>query len=136
MRPDRSWILRRKDPTGHLTEEFMNGIDEFMKLVTEEVPMNIDSAGRILCPCRRCKNRVRIDRCTLEEHLYSCGFVESYLNWTLHGENAWGVEGSTFVVPDDEVDTRNPYVQMVEDAMGDLLNPDIEDLEEDPNPLA
>ncbi|KAF7811409.1 hypothetical protein G2W53_032385 [Senna tora] len=109
MRPDRSWILRRKEPSGRVSEEFMDEVDEFLKLVNE-FPINKDSLGRILCPCGRCKNCVRKDEYTIERHLYYNGFVEGYLNWTIHGENAWGGEGSAFNDADDEEDTRNPYV--------------------------
>ncbi|KAF7812423.1 putative transposase, Ptta/En/Spm, plant [Senna tora] len=44
-------------------------------------------------------------------------FVEGYLNWTIHGEKAWGGEGSAFNDADDEEDTGNPYVDMVVDAV-------------------
>lgn len=99
MRPDRSWMARRRDRrAGYPSEKYMDGIDAFMKLVNEN-PINMDSAGRILCPCKRCKNRVRIDSFSLEKHLYSHGFMESYLNWTLHGENKWDDrECSAFIV--------------------------------------
>ncbi|KAF7802611.1 hypothetical protein G2W53_041722 [Senna tora] len=135
MRPDRSWILRRKEPSGRVSEEFMDGVEEFLKLVNE-FPINKDSLGRILCPCGRCKNCVRKDEYTIERHLYYNGFVEGYLNWTIHGENAWGGEGSAFNDATDDEDTRNPYVDMVVDAARGRLDPNFECMEEDPNPSA
>ncbi|KAF7832911.1 putative transposase, Ptta/En/Spm, plant [Senna tora] len=132
MRPDQSWILRRKEPYGHVSEEFMDGVDEFLKLVNE-FPINKDSLGRILCPCGRCKNCVRKDEYTIERHLYYNGFVEGYLNWTIYGENAWGGEGSAFNDVDVE-DTRNPYVDMVVDVVRGRLDPNFECMEEAPNP--
>ncbi|KAF7823771.1 putative transposase, Ptta/En/Spm, plant [Senna tora] len=125
MRPDRSWILRRKEPSGRVSEEFMDGVDEFLKLVNE-FPINKDSLGRILYPCGRCKNCVRKDEYTIERHLYYNGFVESYLNWTIHGENAWGGEGSAFNDADDEEDTRNRYVDMVVDVARGRLDHNFE----------
>ncbi|KAK2360765.1 hypothetical protein QL285_085995 [Trifolium repens] len=61
--------------------------------------------------------------------------MENYLNWTIHGENQWGDSSSMSNVHDEEMETRNPYVDMVIDAMGDDLSED-QNLEEDPNPSA
>ncbi|KAF7811967.1 hypothetical protein G2W53_032943 [Senna tora] len=48
--------------------------------------------------------------------------LEGYLNWTIHGEKAWGGEGSAFNDADDDEDTRNPNVDMVVDtARGRLI---------------
>ena len=50
MRPDRSWILRRKDHTGRVSEEFQNGVDDFLNIARGD-PTTADILGRIPCPC-------------------------------------------------------------------------------------
>jgi hypothetical protein len=59
--------------------------------------------------------------------------MEGYTNWILHGEDQWGESSSTSTAHHEETKTRNPYVDMVIDAMDDDLT---DDLEEDPNPSA
>ncbi|KAK2455713.1 hypothetical protein QL285_003139 [Trifolium repens] len=134
MRPDRSWMMRRKDNNGQVTEEFKNGVDDFIEIAKRQLGV-VDVLGRIFCPCFKCKNCVREKPFWVEKHLYEHGFMENYLNWTIHGENQWGDSSSMSNVHDEEMETRNPYVDMVIDAMGDDLSED-QNLEEDPNPSA
>ncbi|KAK2420664.1 hypothetical protein QL285_031368 [Trifolium repens] len=50
MRPDRSWMMRRKDNNGQVTEEFKNGVDDFIKIAKRQLGV-ADVLGRIFCPC-------------------------------------------------------------------------------------
>jgi hypothetical protein len=127
-------MMRRKDNNGQVTEEFKNGVDDFIKIAKRQLGV-ADVLGRIFCPCFKCKNCVREKTFWVEKHLYEHGFMENYLNWTIHGENQWGDSSSMSNVHDEEMETRNPYVDMVIDAMGDDLSED-QNLEEDPNPSA
>ncbi|XP_072076225.1 uncharacterized protein [Arachis hypogaea] len=134
MAPDRSWMSRRQDCTGHLSEEFKKGVVEFLYFV-ERNPTVIDSLGRILCPCTKCKNRIRDEIFWVEKYLCDHGFIEGYTNWTAHGEERWVEQDATNVTQEHEEENTNPYVDMVIDAAGDNLNV-MKGLEEDPNPSA
>ncbi|XP_057739900.1 uncharacterized protein LOC130957009 [Arachis stenosperma] len=134
MAPNRSWMSRRQDCTGHLSEEFKKGVVEFIDFV-ERNPTVIDSLGHILCPCTKCKNRLRDEIFWVEKHLCDRGFMEGYINWTAHGEERWVEQDATNVTQEHEEENTNPYVDMVIDAAGDNLNI-VEGLEEDPNPSA
>ncbi|RDX95700.1 hypothetical protein CR513_21742, partial [Mucuna pruriens] len=90
MRPDRSWMIRRKDCTGQVSEEFKNGVDDFIKIAKKD-PTVVDALSRIPCPCSKCKNYVRKETFWVEKHLYQYGFMEDYINWTIHGEDRWGI---------------------------------------------
>jgi len=86
MKPDRSWMMRRKDCNGQVTEEFKNGVDDFIKVAKRHSGV-ADALGRIFFPCSKCKNRVRENSFWVGKHLYEHGFMDYYLNWTVHGEN-------------------------------------------------
>ena len=68
MRPDRSWMRRRKNNNGQVTEEFKNGVDELIE-VSKRDPRVADALGRIFCPCSKCKNCVREQSFWVEKHL-------------------------------------------------------------------
>lgn len=121
MRPNRSWMIRRKDCTGQVTEEFKNGVDDFIKIATRD-PTVADALSRIPCPCSKCKNCVTKEVFWVEKHLYQYGFMKDYINWTVHGEDRWEDSSSRSIVHDEEVETRNPYVDTVIDAVLDELN--------------
>ncbi|RDY06893.1 hypothetical protein CR513_09061, partial [Mucuna pruriens] len=132
MRPNRSWMIRRKDCTCEGSEEFQNGVDNFIKIAKKD-PIVVDALSDIPYPCSKCKNYVRKETFWVEKHLYQNGFMKDYINWTVHGEDRWGDNSSTSIVHDEEIDARNPYVDMVIDVVGDQLNSEDQDLGEDPN---
>lgn len=79
MKPDRSWMMRRKDCNGQVTEEFKNEVDDFIKVAKRHSGV-ADALGRIFCPCSKCKNRIRENSFWVGKHLYEHGFMEDYLN--------------------------------------------------------
>ncbi|RYR13333.1 hypothetical protein Ahy_B04g070386 isoform B [Arachis hypogaea] len=127
-------MSRRQDCTGYLSEKFKKGVVEFIDFV-ERNPTDIDSLGHILCPCTKCKNRLKDKIFWVEKHLCDRGFMEGYINWTAHGKERWVEQDATNVTQEHEEENTNPYVDMVIDAVGDNLNV-VEGLEEDPNPSA
>jgi hypothetical protein len=48
MRPDRSWMMRRKDSNGQVTEKFKNGVDDFIEIAKRQSGV-ADVLGRIFC---------------------------------------------------------------------------------------
>ena len=89
----RSWIDRpHLDPnTRLLTEEYQQGITEFMGLVHRQPEAK---TGTLRCPCSNCKNRKVIKEWDVWTHLYLSGFTRSYKIWYHHGETDYE-HGST-----------------------------------------
>jgi hypothetical protein len=71
-------MMRRKDNNGQVTEEFKNGVDDFIEIAKRQLGV-ADVLGRIFCPCFKCKNCVREKPFWVEKHLYEHGFMENYL---------------------------------------------------------
>jgi hypothetical protein len=79
LQMDKSWINSRPFGKAHL-----DGVSEFMKLVSEK----FDEDAQILCPCRRCLNRVHCHKGQVEDHLLLHGMASTYTNWIYHGEGS------------------------------------------------
>lgn len=82
----RSWMDRNhQDPsTGLLTEEFVQGLQQFMSFASnQQITME---TGKMYCPCPVCKNRRFGTVSGVWKHLYSRGFMAGYKIWYSHGE--------------------------------------------------
>ncbi|XP_013587282.1 PREDICTED: uncharacterized protein LOC106295833 [Brassica oleracea var. oleracea] len=84
----RSWMDKlHMDPnTNLLTEEYVQGIGEFMKLV-EQQP--VAKTGMLRCLCSICNNNRIIREFVVWTHLYMRGFSRNYKVWYLHGETGY-----------------------------------------------
>ncbi|XP_027933729.1 uncharacterized protein LOC114189213 [Vigna unguiculata] len=132
MRPNRTWMLQRNDQSGMISGEFRDGVDDFIRIATRDLTIP-DVTGCIPCPCTRCRNRYWETSFNVEKHLYHHGFVDGYVNWTLHGEKKWEDKSSTSVIQDFIDESKRPYVDMIIDASLGRINSEVE---EDPNPSA
>ena len=74
---DRSWIKDRLFSDAHL-----DGVKEFMNLVSQR----FDKNEEVLCPCRRCLNRVHQHKGEVYDHLLIHGMTSTYTRWVHHGE--------------------------------------------------
>src|ERR1700731_3107415 len=97
---ERNWMYNGD----RLSEEYLNGVAEFMRAATED-RLN---RGRqyICCPCIDCKNlRDFVNSDQIQDHLIRRGFTERYTCWTSHGEQHMTVqqEGGN----DDIVEAEN-----------------------------
>ena len=118
--------------TGLLTEEFSEGLREFMALATNQKKAR--KTCKIYCPCNKCQNRRLIVIDEVWSHLYCHGFVPGYKIWYNHGENDTMVDnyGSTseqyvrdstsLVEPAVEVESTVGHVQMVNDAFREIMS--------------
>ena len=66
---DRSWINSRM-----FSREHVDGVNEFMSFVSER----FSDDEELLCPCRRCLNRIRRLKGQIEDHLYIHGMASTY----------------------------------------------------------
>ncbi|WZZ39401.1 hypothetical protein YC2023_035660 [Brassica napus] len=84
----RSWIDKpHLDPnTNLLTEEYVQGIGEFMRLVQQQPDAK---SGMLRCPCSSCNNNKVIKEFDVWTHLYMKGFSRNYKVWYLHGETGY-----------------------------------------------
>ncbi|KAK1375224.1 hypothetical protein POM88_031417 [Heracleum sosnowskyi] len=83
MASDRNWMYRRFDSRNNITEEYMFGVQDFIKVALKE---NVDSKGRIKCPCKECGNTWSKLPENVTYDLYRYGIMESYTKWIFHGE--------------------------------------------------
>ena len=67
-------------------------INEFSEVALED--MKHRGKKEILCPCKKCENRVLIDPSTgrVKMHLLKHSFMPGYTWWTSHGEDAKDAE--------------------------------------------
>ncbi|KAJ7942534.1 Transposon protein, putative, CACTA, En/Spm sub-class [Quillaja saponaria] len=132
MSVDRGWIDRCV-VDGYITDEFMQGVEEFLSLAYGN--SSIVYEGTIKCPCAACKHRKYLSRDEITVHLYKKGFVPNYKLWTVHGELCISEPSSSF---SGTVRGDNPYKNMVLDVAGPKFVPDTERIiePEEPNPEA
>ena len=108
---DKNWINSRLFSKAHL-----DGVSEFMKFVSEKFPNDED----ILCPCRRCLNRVHRNKGVVQDHLYIHGMTSTYDQWIHHGE---ALDGRII----ENADHLNEHIPFNEDVG---MNEDEEDLDD------
>ncbi|KAK1355148.1 hypothetical protein POM88_048404 [Heracleum sosnowskyi] len=101
MSSDQSWMSRRYDGRGGLSDEYKRGVDNFVEFAQRIK----DTDGNILCPCTQCKNSAWRTEDELKVHLYRFGIIESYTRWEYHGEKSnWHDHYSMRTNQDDEDD--------------------------------
>ncbi|CAG7869581.1 unnamed protein product [Brassica rapa] len=116
----RSWIDRpHLDPnTRLLTEEYQQGITEFMGLVHRQPEAK---TGMLRCPCSNCKNKKVIKEWDVWTHLYLSGFTRSYKIWYHHGETDYELDAKAWKhfqskYPDFAYERRNVYLGLCTDG--------------------
>jgi len=60
----------------------LDGVTEFMNFVSDKLGDNQE----ILCPCRKCLNRIHRHKGDVEDHLLIHGMTNTYTRWIHHGE--------------------------------------------------
>ncbi|XP_044383493.1 uncharacterized protein [Triticum aestivum] len=121
---DRSWIKARK-----FSEEYINGVKEFMNFVRETYCRGCSNS-----PCRKCLNRKHEPQGKVEDHILIYGMSSTYDRWIHHGEplnveadgDAQHVDGAIDIVVDvAEKDVRLEEEDLYED---DRIHDMIQDL--------
>ncbi|KAL8120472.1 hypothetical protein AgCh_017587 [Apium graveolens] len=85
MTYDRSWVgHNRYNDLKYLTEEYKNGVDDFIKFACDHLDPR--DGGLIRCPCNDCVNKYFKDPSAVKVDLYLNGIMEWYTRWDLHGE--------------------------------------------------
>ncbi|KAG7583522.1 Transposase-associated domain [Arabidopsis suecica] len=82
MDMDKSWITKPR-----LSQDYIIGVKRFLDFAFSKIKVDM-----LKCPCQRCclvKNKLRVD---IEGDLMCHGFLSTYTNWYLHGEELDGQE--------------------------------------------
>jgi len=121
---DYSWMYR-DSPQELRRMDYCNGVQGFINFATS-IPKNFIGCG-ISCPCMKCENKKYPHPDIVMMHLLHKWFMENYLCWYAHREvfvrNKRMEEmvvrptSSTRNVQEVANDNRNPYKNMVMDAM-------------------
>ena len=124
----RDWMyIRRKPGEKYLNDEFVSGVEEFIKCA--QANPDAMSIRKIRCPCLKCENGVFLDVEEVKEHLYRRGFIANYQQWTSHGEpfiNDAGVYEGHHCLSSKDREACNPYRTMVIEVAGPSFNPNFD----------
>ena len=116
--------------TSHLSDEYLSGVEEFMKCATEDMKNN--EKDKMVCPCCDCNNLRNFSMLDqVRGHLIRRGFKQQYTCWIWHGEN---VETDTCndTERDEDHNIDNDESDHVEvDGNDDDFDQMLRDLEED-----
>ena len=87
MAEHRSWMYNRiiKGRHGYV-KEFLEGLEGFLAFATQQP--NLESEGKIRCPCEKYENNRILPFATVKVHILRRGFMDNYYYWTCHGEQA------------------------------------------------
>ncbi|KAJ4910808.1 Transposase-associated domain protein [Raphanus sativus] len=73
---DKSWIYKPR-----LSEAYTDGVDAFLEFAFGNIQVE-----KLKCSCNRCSLYTPRTRIEIRDHLICYGFMKSYTNWVLHGE--------------------------------------------------
>ena len=76
---DRSWVFAKQ-----FTLVYMQGVEEFIKFVSERYPED----AHIRCPCLNCLNQRLRPQTEVETHIHIFGMSATYTRWIHHWESA------------------------------------------------
>ncbi|KAG5405842.1 hypothetical protein IGI04_011961 [Brassica rapa subsp. trilocularis] len=96
---DKSWINKSR-----LSRDYTNGVKKFLDFAFGKIKVDM-----LKCPCNHCslsKSKLRQD---IEGDLMCFGFLSSYTEWVLHGEDVDTTGKATEILhaPDDSNSTAN-----------------------------
>ena len=79
---DRSWMYG----ASRVSDEYLTGVDEFIKVAMEDMSNN--GNVKMACPCRDCNNNQKWSNpVQVRNHLIRRGFKQDYTRWIWHGES-------------------------------------------------
>ncbi|XP_073138901.1 uncharacterized protein [Henckelia pumila] len=134
MDDTRSWMYRRLE-NGFVTNEFFNGVEEFVNFA--KMHPEIMCGQTMRCPCnhRKCRNRAYHDEDEVKLHLCRYGFVPDYYRWHHHGETYITPEVEHWVGSSSSTQVEN--VDNMQNMVHNIYNSiNIEDEPQSPNQTA
>uniref|UniRef100_A0A1J3CP28 Transposase-associated domain-containing protein n=1 Tax=Noccaea caerulescens TaxID=107243 RepID=A0A1J3CP28_NOCCA len=110
---DKSWITKHR-----LSQDYINGVNGFLDFAFLHMKTDM-----IKCPCQRCclirfKGRVEV-----EGDLFCHGFLPTYTNGYMHGEEIESDEDTVGLERESPIDyTQDPTMNLLEDVFPSLNN--------------
>ncbi|KAK4394158.1 hypothetical protein Sango_1886600 [Sesamum angolense] len=120
------------------TKEYEKGLNEFFDMAFA----NVCLSGKIVCPCKYCKNGKWINRELAKEHLLIDRFMKGHTNWVIDGEasssdqvyfqddilddmdelvhDAFGVQETYLNMEEESNEQANIFYKLLDDAQKEL----------------
>ena len=106
---------------------YEDGVEQFLAFAYRDIPQD----SEILCPCKRCKNRLNLSLDEVRTHLRCDGILQGYTTWVHHGENyerptdpfvdvpnITGILGTSGPVQDDQHGESDSMQELLRAALG------------------
>ncbi|KAM7506981.1 hypothetical protein LguiA_017434 [Lonicera macranthoides] len=77
---NKEWMKERN----RLSQVYRHGVEEFIEYA---IANDVLKLSTILCPCIKCRNKLRFPAVDIRKHLIKNGINKTYTQWLLHGED-------------------------------------------------
>ncbi|KAM7486516.1 hypothetical protein LguiA_002525 [Lonicera macranthoides] len=77
---NKEWMNERN----RLSQVYRQGVEEFIEYAIANDVLKLPT---ILCPCVKCRNKLRYPAVDIRKHLIKNGINKTYTQWLLHGED-------------------------------------------------
>ncbi|KAG7542393.1 Transposase-associated domain [Arabidopsis thaliana x Arabidopsis arenosa] len=110
---DKSWITKHR-----ISQDYINGVKEFL-----DFAFGYSKTDMIKCPCQRCFLVKHKNRTEIEGDLVCHGFLPTYTNWYLHGEELDFQEQEVRLEHESDDDhVENPTMNLLGDVFPSMSN--------------
>ncbi|CAE5960003.1 unnamed protein product [Arabidopsis arenosa] len=110
---DKSWITKHR-----ISQDYINGVKEFL-----DFAFGYSKTDMIKCPCQRCFLVKYKNRTEIEGDLVCHGFLPTYTNWYLHGEELDFQEQEVRLEHESDDDhVENPTMNLLGDVFPSMSN--------------
>jgi hypothetical protein len=93
--------------------------DAWVRVADEFVALTFaGDAHFVMCPCRECRNLIRLKKVEVSYHVFKHGFMLNYLVWREHGEVVTTIESDG----DQDVDQMDDMVDDIRNEYPELRN--------------
>ena len=96
-----------------ISEVYRQGVEDFIEFA---ITNDVEKLSTILCPCVKCRNKLRFPVVEVRNHLIINGINRKYTKWILHGE----VPLSTPIAHHPSVDHVELEGNISEENVGDV----------------
>ncbi|KAM7503295.1 hypothetical protein LguiB_002199 [Lonicera macranthoides] len=115
---NKEWMNERNK----ISEVYRQGVEDFIKFALAN---DVEKLSTIICPCVKCRNKLRFPIVEVQNHLIINGINRTYTKWLLHGEMSSSTPVAQHLLIDHVELEGNIGVQDVGDIgveMGNLVD--------------
>ncbi|KAM7474177.1 hypothetical protein LguiB_021420 [Lonicera macranthoides] len=106
---NKEWMNERN----RISEVYRQGVEDFIKFA---VANDVEKLSTIICPCVKCRNKLRFPIVEVQNHLIINGINRTYTKWLLHGE----MSSSTPIAQHPSIDHVELEGNIGEEDIGDI----------------